>query len=91
MWISAASETLISDAHHTAASRNETFAAAPARGNDHLSYCQTPIAGWRVWLPVLETSRKEMAIVFNQPRGEIFCGGEGITKQKKKKWHLSNR
>lgn len=45
MWISVASEALISDAHHTAASRDEAFAAVPAKGNDHLSYCQPPLSG----------------------------------------------
>lgn len=40
-----ASETLISNAHHTAASCDEAFAASPAKGNDHLSYCQPPLPG----------------------------------------------
>lgn len=77
-----ATEMLISDAHHTAASCDEAFAASAAKGNDHFSYCQPPLPGGVFSYTYARLGGSKKAIVFNQPQGKIFLGGEGITKKK---------
>lgn len=78
-----ASEMLISDAHHTAASRDEAFAASPAKGNDHLSYCQPPLPGGVFSYTYLRLGgRKRQLSKAISPRERFSSGEEGITKKK---------
>lgn len=74
-WISGASEALISDAHHTAASRDEAFAAAAAKGNDHHSYCQPPLPGGVFGWAYLRLGGRKWQLYSISP-GERFSSGE---------------